>query len=722
MRSTRHGHRSTRTATATVAPSTRRGLKEIEVSIGVAQPLGATCTANGVNFSIYSEHATGVTLLLFDSHQARTPAHEIVLNALDHKSFHFWHCHVAGVGPGQVYAYRMDGPFDPSGTGLRFNRNKVLIDPYALGNTNSLWDRYSAVGPEDNVATSMRSVVIDPTAYDWEGDRPLNIPLSETVIYEMHVRGFTKSPSSNVRHPGTFSGVIEKIPYLKSLGVTAVELLPIFDFDETQILRVGPSGQLLTNYWGYDPYGHWAPQSSFCVSPHLGAHLNEFRNMVKALHRAGIEVILDVVFNHTTEGNQNGPTISFRGQANEAYYMLSPADPQYYLDFSGCGNSFNANHPVVTKYIVECLEYWVTEHHVDGFRFDLGAVLSRGPDGAEMAAPPALWNIELSRVLWDTKMIAEAWDPGGLYEVGRFPGERWPQWNGPFRDCVRKFIKAEPGLVGTLATRIAGSSDLFGPSSEMPTNSINFVTCHDGFTLNDLVSYEHKHNEANGEGNRDGSDDNHSWNCGIEGPTDDPEVERLRERQIRNFAAILLLSRGVPMLVAGDEFRRTQLGNNNAYCQDNELSWVSWDLAECHAGLLRFWRQMIAFRKRFATFRQPNFFPADQVNERGLPHVAWHGCKLGEPGWNDPFARTLAFTLAGLEGTDDLHVILNMFWESVDFELPSIPGRRWVRAVDTMLPSPDDILDPGDEVPVDSSTYHAGERSVVVLISQEVPS
>jgi glycogen operon protein len=688
---------------------------------GVAQPLGATVTPTGVNFSVYSEHATGVTLLLFDSHEARTPTREVTLTARNNKSFHFWHCHLSGVGPGQVYAYRMDGPFEPSSAGLRFNRNKVLIDPNAFGHIDNLWDRETAVGPEDNVATSMRSVVIDPTGYDWEGDRPLNTPLTETIIYEVHVRGFTKSPTSKVEHPGSFRGIVEKIPYLKSLGITAVELLPIFDFDESQVLRSGPTGQSLTNYWGYDPYCHWAPQSTFCISPHLGTHLDEFRDMVKALHRAGIEVILDVVFNHTGEGNQNGPTISFRGQANEAYYMLSKDDRQYYMDYTGVGNTFNANHPVVTKYIVECLEYWVREHHVDGFRFDLGSALSRGPDGAEMAVPPVLWNIELSRVLWDVKLIAEAWDAGGLYQVGRFPGNRWSQWNGPFRDCVRKSVKSDPGLVAALATRIAGSSDLFGPSGERPTNSINFVTCHDGFTLNDLVSYDAKHNEANGEGNRDGADDNNSWNCGFEGPTADGDLERLRERQIRNFAAILLLSRGVPMFVAGDEFRRTQLGNNNAYCQDNELSWIDWTLVERHADLVRFWTKMIGFRKRFPTFRQPDFFTGE-VNVRGLADVSWHGSDLGEPDWHDPGSQVLCFTLAGLEGADDVHVILNMSSQGIDFALPGIGGRRWARALDTTLASPDDIVDPGKEVVVESDKYRAGERSVVALISQEVQS
>ncbi|MGH9122910.1 MAG: glycogen debranching protein, partial [Acidimicrobiales bacterium] len=517
-----------------------RKRKDLLVSAGDAQPLGATIDGEGVNFSIYSEYASSVTLLLFDSEKSTEPEQMITFDPEMNKSFHFWHAHVAGLKAGQLYAYRVGGPFEPDHSGLRFNPNKVLLDPYALGNVNTLWSRSCALGPGDNVGTSMRSVVIDADDYDWEGDEPLHIPLSDTVIYEVHVRGFTRSASSGVAHPGTFKGLIEKIPYLTSLGVTAVELLPIYDFDESDVLRNSPDGNPLHNYWGYDPYGHFAPQSSYCTDAAAGRHIAEFRDMVKALHRAGIEVILDVVYNHSGEGNQNGPTISFRGLANEAYYHLVPYDKQYYMDYSGCGNTLNANHPVVTKYIIESLEYWVTEMHVDGFRFDLGSVLSRGPDGAPMSVPPVLWNIELSRVLWDTKLIAEAWDAGGLYQVGRFPGKRWSQWNGPYRDEMRAYVKGDGGLIGAVATRVGGSSDLFAPEGELPTNSINFITCHDGFTLNDLVSYNGKHNEANGEGNRDGSDDNRSWNCGTEGPTDDPDISALRERRMRGFVATML--------------------------------------------------------------------------------------------------------------------------------------------------------------------------------------
>ncbi|MDQ3898856.1 MAG: glycogen debranching protein GlgX [Actinomycetota bacterium] len=684
---------------------------------GRPQPLGATVLDGGVNFSVYSEYAWTVQLLLFPGEDATEPDRVFTLDGEVNHSFHFWHCFVPGIGPGQLYAFRMDGPKDTSHSGCRFNPNKVLIDPYALGNVTTVWDRGQAVGPEDNVATSMRSVVLDPDDYDWEDDRPLNTPIADTVIYEMHVRGFTRSPSSGVTHPGTFRGVIEKIPYLQSLGITAVELLPIYDFDETAVLRIGPDGTPLRNYWGYDPYGHFAPQSSYCVEPEEGAHLREFRDMVKKLHKAGIEVILDVVYNHTNEGNHQGPTISFRGMANEAYYHLVPHDKQYYMDYSGCGNTFNANHPVVTKYIIESLEYWVTECHVDGFRFDLGSVLSRGPDGAPMSVPPVLWNIELSRVLSETKVIAEAWDAGGLYQVGRFPGKRWCEWNGPYRDDIRRFLRGEPGIIGAVATRIAGSEDLFAPEEERPSNSINFITCHDGFTLNDLVSYNGKHNEANGEQNRDGSDDNRSWNCGIEGPTDDPEIEALRVRQIKNAVTILLLSRGTPMLLGGDEFRRTQMGNNNAYCQDNDLSWFDWSLADKNAELVRFVSGMVAFRRRFHTVRRDEFYGAMR-NDRGEPEVAWHGCRLNEPGWTDPLCRVLSFTLSGRNGDPDLHVMLNMYDLGLDFEIPAADGRSWSLAVDTAKPSPSDILDPGDEVPVEGNSCHVFGRSAVVLVSR----
>jgi glycogen operon protein len=658
-----------------------------------------------------------VELLLFAAPDAREPSQVIRLDPSVNKSFHFWHVFVPGLEAGAHYAYRVDGPFDPA-AGQPFNRNKVLIDPYARSNTDTMWKRSSACGPGDNVATSMRSVVIDTAGYEWEDDRPLNRRMEDTIIYEMHVRGFTQSPSSHVQHSGTFEGIIQKVPYLKELGVTAVELLPVFDFDETAVLRE-VDGRPLTNYWGYSTVGFFAPQSSYCVSPESGGHLREFRDMVKALHRAGIEVILDVVFNHTDEGNHLRPTFSFRGIDNRTHYFLMPRDLQYYMDFSGCGNTFNCNRPIAQKLIVECLRYWVREAHVDGFRFDEGSILSRGEDGTPSAHPPVVWQIELDDELADSKVIAEAWDAAGLYQIGHFPGDRWAEWNGRYRDDMRRFVRGDPGVLGAVASRLTGSSDLYQPKGQLPVNSINFVNCHDGFTLNDLVSYNEKHNEANGEGNRDGINENLSWNCGVEGESNDPAVEALRNRQVRNFAAILLLSRGISMLVAGDEVRRTQNGNNNAYCQDNETSWFDWTLVERNHDLFRFWKRMIEFRKRHPALRRGQFFTGT-MNERGLMDIAWHGTKLNSPGWLDPGGRALAVTLAGFKGDGDLHIMLNMYWESLDFELPSIQRRIWLKAVDTAQPPPFDIADFGAELPVAGNLYQVNWRSVVVLVNAQM--
>jgi isoamylase len=667
-----------------------------------------------MNFSLFSSNATGVELLLFSAHDPLEPFQTIKFDPYVNKTFHFWHAFVRGMKPGVNYAYRVDGPFDSAGH--RFNRNKVLIDPYSSGNSNSLWDRASACTPEDNVKTSMRSVVIDASSYDWEGDKPLNHPVGETIIYEAHVRGFTQSPTSGVRHRGTFAGLIEKIPYFKDLGITAIELLPVFDFDEKAVLRT-VDGKPVRNFWGYSTIGFFAPQSSYCLKPESGSHLREFRDLVKAMHKAGIEVILDVVFNHTDEGNHQGPTFSFKGIDNRTYYLLVPSELQYYMDFTGCGNTFNCNHPMGQKLIVESLEYWVRETHVDGFRFDEGSILSRGEDGMPCARPPLVWLIELDDKLADTKLIAEAWDAAGLYQIGHFPGDRWSEWNGRYRDDVRRFVRGDPGLVGAIASRLGGSADIYQERGGSPSNSVNFVTCHDGFTLNDLVSYNQKHNQANGENNYDGNNDNLSWNCGAEGDSSDPNIESLRNRQIRNLATILLLSRGMPMFVAGDEIRRSQKGNNNAYCQDNEISWFDWTLVKQQSEMHRFFRHMIRFRKAHAAVRRDQFFNGS-VNERGLVDVSWHGTKLNSPGWDDPNARALAMTLAGFDGDSDLHVMFNMFWESLDFELPVVPGRRWRLAVDTAQPSPHDIADPGFEPEVPGDTRRVEGRSIVVLVNR----
>ena len=680
---------------------------------GSAHPLGTTVCADGVNFSLFSEAATEVALLLFDRASAIEPSQVIRMDPFQNKTFHFWHVFVRGCRPGIYYALRVDGPADPA-AGHRFNPNKVLIGPYARGICRDLWKRADAVGPDDNQATSMRCAVVDPASYDWEGDRPLRRPFHESIIYEMHVGGFTRSPSAGVRQPGTFAGLIEKIPYLQQLGITAVELLPVCEFDDSEV-AIGPGGATLRNYWGYSTIGFFSPHSSYCVARDGVSHMNEFRDLVKALHKAGIEVILDVVFNHTDEGNELGPTHSFRGIDNHAFYLLDRDNPAVYMNYSGAGNTVNANHPLPQKFIVDCLRHWVQEMHVDGFRFDEGSILARGEDGAVLVHPPVIWQIELEDALADTKLIAEAWDAAGLYQVGHFPGDRWAEWNGRYRDDVRRFVKGDSGMTGAVASRLAGSADIYQVRGQSPESSINFITVHDGFTLNDLVSYDDKHNDANGEGNRDGIGENLSWNCGVEGPTADPRIDGLRTRQIKNFVTILMLSRGVPMLLGGDEIRRTQSGNNNPYNQDNITSWFDWTMLDANGDVLRFVQRMIAFRKAHRALTRPHFYRGE-TNERGVADITWHGTTLGVPGFDDPLGRALAFTIAGFGGDADLHVMMNMFWEPLDFEVPVYPGRAWHVAVDTFAPGPRDIADPAERAPLGHAPCTVQGRSIVVLV------
>ncbi len=689
---------------------------------GRSHPLGANPDAGGVNFSVYSDAAWGVELLLFDAHDSVEPIQTIQLDSKKNKSFHFWHVYVVGLKPGFHYAYRVDGPHDVANRGDRYNRNKVLIDPYAYGNTDALWDRGAACNADDNLATSMRSVIIDIEKYDWEGDRPINRPMEESVIYEMHVSGFTKSPTSGVEHvkAGTFTALIQKIPYLKQLGITAVELLPVFDFDTKEGVRDREDGSRLTNFWGYSTVGFFAPHSSYSTSPHMGKHIAEFRDMVKAFHKADIEVILDVVYNHTSEGNEAGPVISFKGLANSTYYILPPDHRDYYMNYTGCGNTVNANHPIAEKFIVDSLEFWVREMHVDGFRFDEAVILTRDENGAPMSKPPVIWNIELSEILADSKIIAECWDAAGENQLGHFPGYRWGEWNGYYRDAIRKFVKGDGGIC-KVADVMSGSGELFKYDCELPVNSINFVTCHDGFTLNDLVSYNEKHNWANGENNNDGSDDNLSWNCGFEGETDDAGVEFLRNQQVKNFATLLLVSQGVPMICGGDEVRRTQGGNNNAYCHDDPISWFDWSLVDKHAQILRFFTRMIEFRKSHPILHRARFFEG-QLNERGVADISWHGCQVNLPQWDDANCKALAMTLGGFGTDPDIHVMMNMHWEMACFDLPQVPGRDWHRAVDTSLISPDDFADTGYEVPVGGHSYLVNARSIVVLISKDMRS
>jgi glycogen operon protein len=679
------------------------------VGLGAPAPLGATVRAGGVNFSVFSKNAAMVELLLFDDENATQPAAIIPLDA-EHRTYHYWHVFVPDLQPGQVYAYRAHGPFDP-GHGLRFDAEKVLVDPYGLAvAVPETYDRWAGARPGDNVATSMKSMVANPGLYDWEGDRPLNRPFAETAIYELHVAGFTRHSSSGVpsNERGTYAGLIHKIPYLKDLGVTAVELLPVFQFDAQDC----PPGK--TNYWGYAPVSLFAPHQAY--SSHKGAlaALDEFRDMVKALHRAGLEVILDVVFNHTTEGGMTGPTLCYRGLANDVYYILE-RDQSRYADYTGCGNTLNANQPIVRRMIQDSLRYWVTEMHVDGFRFDLASILSRDEDGRPLQNPPVLWDIESDPLLAGTKLIAEAWDAAGLYQVGSFVGDRWQEWNGRFRDDVRRFVKGDNASVSGVATRILGSPDLYGHEEREAEQSVNFVTCHDGFTLNDLVSYDHKHNADNGEDDRDGSNDNLSWNCGVEGPTDDPKIEALRNRQVKNFFALELLAAGTPMLLMGDEVRRTQKGNNNAYCQDSDISWFDWSLPERHGDIHRFVKMLTTFRQRRDAAVKGSALSLNELLRRA--HVEWHGAALGQPDWSDQ-SHSIAFTLRSLSGRFLFHGILNAYWEPLSFELPPVGADHqhgWRRCIDTALDSPDDIC-PWTAAPVvKQATYVAQPRSVVLL-------
>jgi glycogen operon protein len=682
-----------------------------EVASGRPAPLGASVQAGGVNFSIFSKSATRLELLLFDDRDAPAPAQVIALEPRTHRTYHYWHAFVKGLAPGQVYAYRAHGPFAPE-RGLRFDATKTLLDPYGRAvAVPDAYDRWAAARPGDNAAVAMRSVVADPSRYDWEGDRQIRRPFTETVIYELHVRGFTAHPSSGVAAAkrGTYAGLIEKIPYLQDLGVTAVELLPVFQFDP----QAAPPGR--PNYWGYQPVSFFAPHQAFSSRPEALGALDEFRDMVKALHRAGLEVYLDVVFNHTAEGDHTGPTLSYRGLANDFYYLLQH-DRSFHADYTGCGNTLNANQPIVRRMIQDSLRYWVTEMHVDGFRFDLASILSRDDAGHPLPNPPVLWDIESDPLLAGTKLIAEAWDAAGLYQVGTFVGDTWQEWNGRFRDDIRRFLKGEDHSVSGVATRLLGSPDIFGHEEREAEQSINFVTCHDGFTLNDLVSYDRKHNEANGEDNRDGSDDNMSWNCGAEGPTDDPAIEALRNRQVKNFLTLTLLATGTPMLLMGDEVRRTQRGNNNAYCQDNDRSWFDWGLLDRHADVHRFVKALNAFRQNRDVVVQGRTLSLNDLLEEA--RIEWHGVTLHQPDWGDG-SHSLAFTIQSLGSRFLLHGMLNAYWEPLRFELPPVrtEGQQaWRRCIDTALPSPDDFAR-WDVAPEVARAYVVQPRSVVVLVA-----
>ena len=702
-------------------PIIREGNKiaaqDFRSSPGRPLPFGATPNGRGTQFSVFSRHATAVSLLLFDSPQDSRPAREIELDPRLNRTGDVWHAQVDGVGPGACYLYRVDGPYEPE-KGHRFNPDKLLLDPYVKAVTgNFTW----------NLPERMPKGIVVSDDFDWEGDRPLSRPLRFTTIYETHVRSLTLSPTSGVAHPGTFRGVIEKIPYLRDLGITALELLPVQEFDELENTRVNPrTGERLQNYWGYNTITFFAPKGRYSSAGAMGEQVTEFKEMVRALHASGIEVILDIVINHTAEGDETGPTLCFRGFDNSIYYILDEDNPRVYRNYTGCGNTMNCNHPIVRTFIIDCLHYWVVEMHVDGFRFDLGSVLGRDREGRVMENPPILERIAEDPVLRQTKIIAEAWDAAGAYQVGAFPGGRWAEWNDKFRDDVRRFWRGDEGTVPHLATRISGSSDLYLRDGRKPFHSVNFVSSHDGFTVNDLVAYGRKHNEENGEQNADGATPDQSANYGVEGPTADPGIEAVRNRQVKNLLATLLLSLGTPMLLGGDEFRRTQRGNNNPWCQNNEISWYDWRLLKQHADVHRFMRELLAFRMRHPAFLRPEFYSGRNSRHDTIPDITWLTDAAEPVDWALE-RRTLALLIDGNKSEidadrddNDILIMLNASEKPVLFTLAPVPQGKeaWYRAIDTAMPSPRDIVPPGAEERIDQETRHLEAHSAVVMLSR----
>ncbi|GAB3162097.1 glycogen debranching protein GlgX [Myceligenerans halotolerans] len=707
------------TATTVAAATPRRRVDSFPtdqisgfgVRCGRSLPFGATLVPGGVNFSIFSITATSMVLVLFRKGD-NEPFAEIPFPE-EYRIGGCWSMTVYDLPVEDLeYGYRADGPDAP---GNRFTPSTVLCDPYARAYSGR--ETWGATRYDGSRPPYRSRLVFDD--FDWDGDTPLRTPMRDLVIYEAHVRGLTAHPSSGVRHPGTFAGLIEKIPHLEALGVNCIELLPVFEFDEFENSRENSDGQRLLNYWGYSTVGFFAPKAGFAATGSHGMQVDEFKNLVRSLHRRGIEVILDVVFNHTAEGNENGPSMSFRGLDNAEYYILGEGGEYY--NYSGTGNTFNCNNPVVREFILDSLRYWASECHVDGFRFDLASILGRGPDGAPLDNPPLLETLAGDPILRDCKLIAEAWDAGGLYQVGSFPAYgRWAEWNGRFRDTVRRFVKGDAGQAGNLASALIGSPEMYRQRGTEA--SINFVTCHDGFTLADMVSYNDKHNEANGEDNRDGADDNNSWNCGAEGITSDSEVLDLRSRQVRNALTLLLTSLGVPMLLAGDEFGRTQGGNNNAYCHDDPVSWVDWDLGEDHRTLQRFTAGLVALRRAHPCLTAEHPTGTDTAGF-GYPDISWHGAGAWQPDWTEE-SRLVALMHSSRtqDGRPDfVYIAANSYWEDIDLELPRLPdGLMWRRAVDTSRPSPEDVcLDsPGIRLTT-PDTYHLPARTTLVLVSDE---
>ncbi len=685
----------------------------VEIKEGTALPLGSIERCDGTNFAIFSRHATQLSLLLFDEPTDGAPSQTIRLDPGRHRTGDIWHVWVKGIGAGVIYAWCADGHYQPE-QGYRFNQNKILLDPYAHSLVGTdCWDFACLCGRDSETINDSRwkaKGLVSHDMFDWQGDHLLKHSWSDTVIYETHVRGLTIHPSSATQYPGTFLGVIEKIPYFQSLGITALELMPVQEFCENELMRYNPvTGEPLRNYWGYSTVSFFAPKESYASRRHWGCQVREFKTMVKELHHASIEVILDIVFNHTAEGNHLGPTLNFRGLDNRVYYLLDENDQRYYRNYSGTGNTLNCNHPVVRDYILDCLRYWVMEMHVDGFRFDLASVLGRDRHGNLLPNPPLLERIAEDPILRDVKLIAEAWDAAGAYQVGSFPGLRWSEWNGRYRDDIRRFWRGDAGMSGALASRLCGSADIYQYGGKSPIHSVNFITCHDGFTLNDLVSYAEKHNLANAENNADGSNDNYSANYGVEGPSDDSTIERLRLQQIKNMIATLFLSRGVPMLLGGDEFQRTQQGNNNAYCQDNELSWFNWEFLQQHQELFRFVCAMIKLRQRLPVLRAEQFYTAQEIQ--------WFGDNLAPPDWHGPYGLLGCKIIDQKNAGEALSLLFNATLADVTFRLLAPPSRgTWRVLLDTTQSVPKTGYDPMQTYPltqVERSLVKA--RSLIVL-------
>ncbi len=691
---------------------------EFKLRHGQPFPFGATPVPSGINFSIYSNHATAATLVLY--HKGEPEPFAEIPFVREFRMGNVVSMIVLGLDYADLeYGYRVDGPYDPP-AGHRFDPAQVVLDPYAKSMGGR--DIWGAPLPDHGSYPYRGQIITDE--FDWQGDRPLEIPAEDLMIYEMHVRGFTKHSSSPVppEHRGTFAGLQAQIPYLKDLGINCVELMPVFEFDELDNPRHNPlTGEPLFNYWGYSTLAFYAPKTGYAAT---GDPVNELKTLVKELHRNGIEVMLDVVFNHTAEGNEHGPTISFRGLDNKTYYMLTPEG--HYLNFSGCGNTLNCNHPVVRIFVLDCLRYWASEYHIDGFRFDLASILGRDPNGAPLANPPLLETLAHDPILANCKLVAEAWDAGGLYQVGSFPNyDRWGEWNGKYRDDARRFLKGEC-RIGEMAQRLQGSPDLYAKAGRSVDSSVNFITAHDGFTLADLVSYNEKHNDANGEENRDGDNYNESWNCGAEGETSDPNILALRARQMRNAIVLLTMSQGMPMLLMGDEVGRSQTGNNNTYCHDSEFNWLDWNLLKTNADFLRFVKNCIAFRNLHPVLRNRKYFQHYDYLDVGYPDISWHGTTAYNPDWEDEECRTLAFMLCGkyakgnARPDDFIYVAMNVHWEAHSFELPQLPvGMNWHIFINTTMPSPEDIWEPGNEPLLQEQSWMMlGERSMVVLVGR----